>query len=93
MKHPVLKKVDINELMDIMMELWERGVDYVDIIIKPENNTISLMFTEDYLSDEAKEELDDVEELEDEEFEDEEIENTCVEVRSKLTDDDLNQLM
>jgi len=88
MKNPVLKKVDINELMDIMSELWERGVDYVDIIIKPEDNTISLMFTEDYLSDEAKEGLDDVEEIEDDE-----IEDMCIEVKSKLTDDDLNQLM
>lgn len=90
MKDPVLKKVDISELMDIMTELWERGVDYVDIIIKPEDNTISLMFTEDYLSDEAKQELDNAEEDEDEEGD---VINECVEVKSKLTDDDLNQLM
>jgi hypothetical protein len=88
MKNPVLRKVDINELMDTMMELWTRGVDYVDIMIKPEDNTISLLFTEDYLSDEAKEELNNIEEREDEDIIDE-----CVEVRSKLTDDDLNQLM
>jgi len=86
-KNPVLKKVDINELMDTMMELWTRGVDYVDIVIKPDENSISLMFTEEYLSDEAKEELDNAEEDEDD-FLDE-----CIEVKSKLNDDDLNQLM
>lgn len=85
MKHPVLRKVDINELMDTMMELWTRGVDYVDIIIKPEDNTISLLFTEEYLSDEAKENL--------LEMEDNDVPDECVEVKSKLTDDDLNQLM
>jgi len=86
-KNPILKKVDINELMDTMMELWTRGVDYVDIVIKPNENSISLMFTEEYLSDEAKEELDNAEEDEDDFHEE------CIEVKSKLTDEDLNQLI
>jgi len=86
-KNPVLKKVDINELMDTMMELWTRGVDFVDIVIKPDENSISLMFTEEYLSDEAKEELNNAEEEEDD-FLDE-----YIEVKSKLTDNDLNQLI
>jgi len=86
-KNPVLKKVDINELMDTMMELWTRGVDFVDIVIKPDENSISLMFTEEYLSDEAKEELDNAEEDEDDFHEE------CIEVKSKLTDEDLNQLI
>jgi hypothetical protein len=86
-KNPVLKKVDINELMDTMMELWTRGVDFVDIVIKPDENSIALMFTEEYLSDEAKEKLLEMEEEEDD-FLDE-----CVEVKSKLNDEDLNQLI
>jgi hypothetical protein len=86
-KNPVLKKVDINELMDTMMELWTRGVDYVDIVIKPDENSIALMFTEEYLSEEAKEKLLEMEDDEDD-FHDE-----YVEVKSKLTDDDLNQLI
>ena len=87
-KHPVLKKVDINELMDTMMELWTRGVDFIDIMIKPEENSIALTFTEEYLSDEAKEKL-----LEMEEEDDDDMPDEYVEVKSKLTDDDLNQLM
>jgi hypothetical protein len=86
-KNPVLKKVDINELMDTMMELWTRGVDFVDIVIKPDENSIALMFTEEYLSDEAKEKLLEMEEEEDD-FLDE-----CIEVKSKLNDEDLNQLI
>jgi hypothetical protein len=86
-KNPVLKKVDINELMDTMMELWTRGVDFVDIVIKPDENSIALMFTEEYLSDDAKEKLLEMEEEEDD-FLDE-----CIEVKSKLNDEDLNQLI
>ena len=88
-KHPVLKKVDINELMDTMMELWTRGVDYVDIVIKPEENSIALMFTEDYLSEEAKEKLLEMEDDDEDSLSPDEY----IEVKSKLTDDDLNQLM
>lgn len=88
-KHPVLKKVDINELMDTMMELWTRGVDYVDIVIKPEENSIALMFTEDYLSEEAKEKLLEMENDDEDSLSPDEY----IEVKSKLTDDDLNQLM
>jgi hypothetical protein len=87
-KNPVLKKVDINELMDTMMELWTRGVDYVDIVIKPDENSIALMFTEEYLSEEAKEKLLEMEDDEEDDFHDE-----CIEVKSKLTDEDLNQLI
>jgi len=88
-KNPVLKKVDINELMDTMMELWTRGVDFIDIVIKPDENSIALMFTEEYLSEEAKEKLTEMEDDDDEDdFHDE-----CIEVKSKLTDEDLNQLI
>ena len=87
-KNPVLKKVDINELMDTMMELWTRGVDFVDIVIKPDENSIALMFTEEYLSEEAKEKLLEMEDDEEDDFHDE-----CIEVKSKLTDEDLNQLI
>ena len=87
-KNPVLKKVDINELMDTMMELWTRGVDFVDIVIKPDENSIALMFTEEYLSEEAKDKLLEMEEDDEDNFHDE-----YVEVKSKLTDEDLNQLI
>ena len=86
-KHSVLKKVDINELMDVMMELWTKGVDYVDIIIKPEENSIALMFTEDYLSEDAKDRL---AEMEDDEGG---ADIDHIELKSKLTDEDLNQLL
>jgi hypothetical protein len=85
--HPVLKKVDISELMDTMMELWRRGIDYIDILIKPEENSIALLFTEEYLSDEAREKL---EEMEDD---DEGFIEKYREIKGGLTDEDLNQLM
>lgn len=84
----VLKKVDINELMNTMMELWNRGVDYVDIMVRPDENTITLLFTEEYLSDEAKDALSDIEYDED----DDQVEEQ-VEIKGGLTDEDLNQLM
>ena len=69
------------------MELWRRGIDYIDIVIKPEENSIALLFTEDYLSDEAKEKLEEMEE------EDEGFIEKYREIKGGLTDEDLNQLM
>lgn len=79
MNNAVLKKVDINDLMDTMMDLWRRGVDYVDIEIKADSNSLMLMFTEEYLSDDAREKLNEIEE--------------STEIKGELTDEDLNQLL
>lgn len=78
----LLKKVNLSELMDVMMDLWTRGVDYVDISILPGEHKIALFFTEEYLSKEAKDMIEEEEDIPE-----------YREVKGKLTDEDLNQLL
>ena len=44
----VIKKVPLEELLDVLNDLYEKGVDYVDLITKEDENRISLIFTEEY---------------------------------------------
>jgi len=80
-----LKKIPLNLLIQALMEVYNTGVDYIDIIGKPdeEQDTIGIAFCEEYLSkdeEEGDDHIVDFEELK------EEIKNI------KLSDDDLNQL-
>jgi prephenate dehydratase len=76
----IIKKVPVDELIDVLTELYEKGIDYVDILSTPgEDNKLSLVFHEDYLSEEMKEEI-------------EETPAPLV-IKGKLSDEDLNQLI
>ncbi len=77
----IIKNVPIDELIDVLTELYEKGIDYVDIMSMPgEDNKLSLVFHEEYLSEEAKEEI-------------KEEEPRPLVVKGKLSDEDLNQLI
>lgn len=52
----IIKKVPIDELIDVLTELYEKGVDYVDILATGEDNKLSLVFSEEYVSEDMKEE-------------------------------------
>lgn len=52
----IIKKVPIDELIDVLTELYEKGVDYVDILATGEENKLSLVFNEDYVSEDMREE-------------------------------------
>lgn len=43
--------IPIEDLMDVLMELYEQGVDYVDITGKhnPEQDSIGISFTKEYV--------------------------------------------
>lgn len=75
-----LRKIPLNVFIQALMDVYNTGVDYIDIIGKPdeEQDTIGIAFCEEYMSNEADEET----------FEDlkEEIKNI------NLSDEDLNQL-
>ena len=77
-----LKKIPLGIFIQSLMDIYNTGVDYVDILGVPgeEQDTIGIAFCDDYLSKESEE---------DETFEDlkEEIKN------NNLSDDDLNQLI
>lgn len=57
MKSPQLSKVDLEGLIAILTDLWDKGVDYIDITVDGEDNRLGIYFSEDYLSEEAKEEV------------------------------------
>lgn len=75
-----LKKIPLGIFINALMDIYNSGLDYVDIVGKngEEQDTIGIAFSEEYMSkdseasfDELKEKLDDI----------------------NLSDDDLNQLL
>jgi hypothetical protein len=76
----IIKKVPLDEIIDVFMDLYNKGVDFIDIIASEKDNRISVIFTEEYINDEVKENFETIEE--------EEEEDTAT-----LTDEDLNQLI
>jgi hypothetical protein len=76
----IIKKVPLDEIIDVFMDLYNKGVDFIDIIASEKDNRISVIFTEEYINQEAIDnfELDD------------DIE---INITTKLTDEDFNQLI
>lgn len=77
-----LKKIPLGVFIQALMDIYNTGVDYVDIIGVPgeEQDTIGIAFCDEYLSKE-----------EDTEETDENIEEKIKNIN--LSDDDLNQLL
>lgn len=78
----IIKKIPLDELIETLEDLYTKGVDFIDLIAGESENRISLIFTEEYMSDEAKEYY--AEHHED---------NDELHIDSKLSDEDLNQLI
>jgi hypothetical protein len=77
----IIKKVPLDEIIDVFMDLYNKGVDYIDIVASEKDNRISVIFSEDYINEDAKDNFEGIEVDEEEEEEE------------KLTDEDLNQLI
>jgi hypothetical protein len=77
-----LRKIPLGVLIQALMDVYNTGVDYIDLIGKPdeEQDTIGIAFCEEYMSKEEGEEEETFDDLK------EEIKNI------KLSDEDLNQL-
>ena len=77
-----LRKIPLSVLIQALMDVYNTGVDYIDLIGKPdeEQDTIGIAFCEEYMSEEEGEEEETFDDLK------EEIKNI------KLSDEDLNQL-
>lgn len=80
-KETTIKKIPLNSLINTLVEIYNRGVDYIDIIASPgkEQDKMAISFTADYMTDEGKKYF--------------EGEETIVPSSGKLNDDDLNQLI
>lgn len=90
MNRPIIKKIPLNELIDILSDLYNRGVDYIDILAPEEpseDDRMTIKFTKEYMSPDA--ELEEGEALNDNE---EDVLDITI-IPTKLSDEDLNQLI
>ena len=76
-----IKMIPLNPFIDTLIELYNRGVDFIDIVgvMGDKQDRLAITFTEDYMTAEGIENFKDVPK--------EEIFNT------KLSDEDLDQLI
>lgn len=84
----LIKKISLNEIIDVFVDLYNKGVDYVDLVnTDEEEGKLSVIFTKDYMCKEMQE-SDDFEliqkSIEDIDYNEEE---------SKFSEDDINDLI
>jgi len=72
----------LDELIETLEDLYTKGVDFIDLVAGESENRISLIFSEEYMSDEAKEY-----------YAENGPEDDHVHLDGKLSDEDLNQLI
>lgn len=76
-----LKKIPIEVMVDVLINLFDKGVDYIDIIGTPneEQDTIAITFCKEYMSEEYQETFDNIE--------------ADIDINKNLSDEDLNELL
>ena len=75
----IIKKVPLEEIIEVFMDLYNKGVDFIDIIASEKENRISVIFSEEYINEEAIDNF--------------ELKDVEINLDSKLTDEDFNQLI
>ena len=91
MNRPIIKKIPLNELIDILSDLYNRGVDFIDMLAPEdpsEDDRMTIKFSKEYMSPDA--ELEEGEAVEDDE---EDVLDITIIPDTKLSDEDLNQLL
>ena len=80
-----IRKVSVNAFIDVLVDLYNQGVDYVDIIgiLDDVQDAIAISFSKEYMAEDMKTNFD--------EIATKEIETDQINI--KLSDDDLNQLI
>ncbi len=79
-----IKKIDLGDFLDILSDLYAKGLDYIDIVanISEEGDAVGITFTKEYFASAEKRE---------------ENYNKFIEeerpMNIKLSDEDLNQLL
>ena len=77
-----IQKIPLNKLIETLVDLYNKGIDYIDISGIPgeEFDKMALSFTSDYMTEQGKANFGEI--------------DADLEIGpSKLTDDDLNQLI
>lgn len=52
-----IKKIELEPFIEILMDLWEKGVDYVDMRVGDDDNKIALSFIKEYVSEELRDDI------------------------------------
>lgn len=78
MENMKIRKIDLETLIDILTDIYNKGVDYVDIIGIPgdEQDSLAVSFSKEYMSKEHAENFDNIDSDD-----------------GNLSDEDLNQLL
>jgi hypothetical protein len=87
-KKILIKKISLDEIIDVFVDLYNKGIDYVDLVnTDEEEGKLSVIFTKEYMCKEMQE-SDDFEliqdSIEDIDFNEED---------SKFSEDDINDLI
>lgn len=82
-----IKMIPLDSLIDVLVSLYNNGVDYVDITGVPGEGMdhLAISFTTEYMSEEAKDNF--------EHMESDDITDIVIDVNRKLSDEDLNDLV
>ena len=78
-----IQKIPLDRLIETLVDLYNKGIDYVDIAGVPgiDQDRMAIVFTKDYMTEEGKKNFGEEDEID-------------LEIGpSKLTDDDINQLI
>lgn len=79
-----IKKIPLKSLISLLVGLYNKGIDFVDIVGNPEQDQdkMAITFTEDYMSEEAKKD-----------FKENLPPEVTLSTTGKLNDNDINQLI
>ena len=79
-----IKKVPLDSFIDILMDLYNKGVDYIDItgVTNDHSDKMAISFTSEYMMDGAEEEFKDIPPLDMKDL-----------INQKLSQEDLDQLI
>jgi len=78
-----IQKIPLDRLIETLVDLYNKGIDYIDIAGLPgiDQDRMAIVFTKEYMTEEGKKNFGEDYELD-------------LEISpSKLTDDDINQLI
>jgi hypothetical protein len=88
-KKILIKKVSLDEIIDVFVDLYNKGVDYVDISSTEEEGKLSVLFTKEYMCKEMQD-SEDFQRLHDSISN---IDDNHEEEDSKFSEDDINDLI
>lgn len=86
-----IRKVQLGTFIDILADLYDSGVDYIDIIgtLDDKQDSIGISFCKEYMAEDHIDNFDNISV----EFTKEEDNDVKIDINIKFSDDDINQLL